>query len=181
MAVEELFISVDVEASGPIPGEYSLLSLGAVVVENPKRRFYVELKPISAKFDPDAMAASHLSLEHLQVSGSDPRAAMHSFARWIEAEAKQRSPVFVGFNAAFDWSFVNWYFYMYTGRNPFGFAPLDVKALYMGAFGGAWADTRSSRLRLALRPQPTTHNALDDAAWQAEVFVQVLQRLRSSG
>src|SRR5438552_192307 len=29
---EEVYISVDIEASGPIPGEYSLLSLGACVV-----------------------------------------------------------------------------------------------------------------------------------------------------
>lgn len=181
MGAEELYISVDVEASGPIPGQYSLLSLGAVVVEDPQRNFYIEFKPISPNFDPNAIAASHLSLEHLLVSGADPVEAMGSFTRWVEAQALHRAPVFVGFNAAFDWSFVNWYFHTYTGRNPFGFAPLDIKALYMGAFGGTWADTRSSRLKLKLRPQPATHNALDDATWQAEIFEQILRHLALRG
>lgn len=31
-SVNECFISVDVETSGPIPGEFSLLSIGACVV-----------------------------------------------------------------------------------------------------------------------------------------------------
>jgi hypothetical protein len=32
---KEIFVSVDVEASGPIPGEYSLLSIGACHVDKP--------------------------------------------------------------------------------------------------------------------------------------------------
>ena len=40
--------------------------------------------------------------------------------------------MFVGFNASFDWSFVNWYFHKFVGTNPFGVAALDIKAYYMG-------------------------------------------------
>jgi DNA polymerase III epsilon subunit-like protein len=174
---DELYISVDVETSGPIPGRYSLLAIGAVVVGSPHQRFYMELRPISPEFDMKAMAVSRLSLEHLLVSGTDPAEGMRSFARWVELQSREQTPVFVGFNAAFDWAFINWYFHTYIGSNPFGFAPLDIKALYMGAFGSSWADTRSSRLRIGLRSvQPTTHNALDDAVWQAEAFQQILDR-----
>ena len=35
MVHPECYISVDVEAAGPIPGTYSLLSIGACVVGNP--------------------------------------------------------------------------------------------------------------------------------------------------
>lgn len=45
---KEVFISVDIEASGPIPGEYSLLSIGACMVDNPDESFYAELKPVVA-------------------------------------------------------------------------------------------------------------------------------------
>ena len=42
----ELYISVDVETSGPIPVEFSLLSLGACIVGNTSKTFYAEIKPL---------------------------------------------------------------------------------------------------------------------------------------
>ncbi|MBV7481126.1 hypothetical protein KW839_26400 [Pseudomonas sp. PDM31] len=80
-------------------------------------------------------------------------------------------PVFVGFNAPFDWSFVNYYFHRYLGENPFGFAALDIKSMYMGATGCKWTDTRSSRIAEALNPKREgDHDALHDALYQAELF-----------
>ncbi|WP_268747167.1 hypothetical protein [Sphingobium sp. Ant17] len=35
----EIFVSVDVETAGPIPGEYSLLSIGACSVFAPEEAF----------------------------------------------------------------------------------------------------------------------------------------------
>ena len=51
----ELYFSVDIEIAGPIPGKYSMLSLGACVVGMPDKSFYVELKPISKEFIPEAI------------------------------------------------------------------------------------------------------------------------------
>ena len=79
--------------------------------------------------------------------------------------------MFVGLNAAFDWAFVNHYFLEYLGENPFGFAALDIKALYMGAFGSAWRDARSSVMRRTLGADLAgDHDALHDAVAQAELF-----------
>jgi len=39
------YIAVDVEASGPTPARYSILSLGACVVGDTQKRFYRELQP----------------------------------------------------------------------------------------------------------------------------------------
>lgn len=87
--------------------------------------------------------------------------------------------VFVGFNAPFDWSFVNYYFHRFLGRNPFGFAALDIKAYYMGVTGCTWSDTRSSRIAAALRPRThSDHTALHDALHQAELF-RLARDLRS--
>lgn len=52
---EEVYISVDVEASGPVPATNSMLSLGAVAVDDPRQTFYIELKPVNGNFVPDAM------------------------------------------------------------------------------------------------------------------------------
>ena len=48
------YIMVDIEANGPIPGDYSMTSLGAVIVdEKLDNLFKMNLKPISEKFDPN--------------------------------------------------------------------------------------------------------------------------------
>src|SRR6266436_4496570 len=39
-AQDEAYISVDIEAAGPVPGEYSMLSLGACLVDSPEITFY---------------------------------------------------------------------------------------------------------------------------------------------
>ncbi|MFZ6733643.1 hypothetical protein ACO0LG_17080 [Undibacterium sp. Ji42W] len=52
----EIFIAVDVEADGPIPGPYSMISLGMAVAGHPELAFYTELNPIPTEFDPAALA-----------------------------------------------------------------------------------------------------------------------------
>jgi len=171
-ATHEVYISVDIETSGPIPGEYSMLTIGACNVYEPSHVFVCELKPISDNADPEALAVTGLSLEKLTVDGVSPEAAMKQFQDWIElVTGPSNLPVFVGLNAPFDWSFVNYYFHRYLGTNPFGFSALDIKALYMGATGTRWRDTRSSKMATRLHPKlKSDHQALHDAQYQAELF-----------
>lgn len=168
----EVFLSVDVETSGPIPGEYSILTIGACNVDNPEQVFSCELKPISRNADPKAMAVTGLSLETLAAEGLSPEVAMKQFQDWVaEVAGDDGTPVFVGLNAPFDWSFVNYYFHRYLHSNPFGFTAVDIKALYMGATGSNWADTRSSQIAARLHAKSEgDHQALHDAQFQAELF-----------
>lgn len=170
--INEVYISVDVETSGPIPGEYSMLAIGACVVDEPDQVFSCELKPISVNADPEALAVTGLSLERLAVDGLAPEVAMKQFQDWVETvTAEDKQPVFVGLNAPFDWSFANYYFHRYLGANPFGFTALDIKALYMGATGSSWRGTRSSQMAARLNPTLVgDHQALHDAQYQAELF-----------
>lgn len=168
----EVFISVDVETSGPVPGEYSMLSIGACLVDEPGERFECTLKPLSRNADPEALTITGFSLDELEKSGVEPRKAMADFAAWIRTTCGDRgTPVFVGLNAPFDWSFVNYYFHRFHSENPFGFTALDIKAYYMGVTGCSWGDTRSSAMSGQLRvTQKGNHNAVQDAIYQAELF-----------
>lgn len=176
----EIFISVDIETAGPIPEEYSLLSIGACNVGNETQTFSCELKPINRNAVPKALEVSGLSLVRLEKEGLPPKEAMQLFSNWIENIAgTEYNVVFVGFNAAFDWSFINYYFHKYLSSNPFGFTALDIKSYYMGMMKCEWKETSSSRIAKKLSPQRKgDHDALHDALYQAEIF-RILQRRNS--
>jgi ribonuclease T len=178
----EIFISVDVETAGPIPGEYSLLSIGACDVDDSSRTFSCEIQPINDKADPKALEVSGLSLDALRRTGLPPVEAMTQFHNWLKSlTGPGGTLVFVGFNAPFDWSFVNYYFHKFLGANPFGFTALDIKAYYMGATGCQWSDTRSSRIEAALHPKrKSDHKALHDALYQAELFLLMREQRNHS-
>lgn len=174
-SINEMYISVDIEAAGPVPGIYSMLSIGACVVGSPEQSFYIELKPINDNFVREALQVSRFSLESLKKTGVDPAIGMETFCKWIDNTAIESLPVFIGFNAPFDWQFVNWYFHVYLKKNPFGIKAIDIKAYYMGLTGTTWTYTSSSRLPSWLQPiNPNKHNALDDAIAQAEIFNKLL-------
>lgn len=180
---EEIFISVDIETAGPIPGKFSMLSLGACVVEQPSRLFSCTFKPMNRNYVPEALDVTGLSLEKLEKEGLEPQAGMVSFRDWIlEQCPANATPVFVGLNAPFDWSFVNYYFHLFLGENPFGFTALDIKAFFMGATGRSWHDTRSSVIADVVRPTSRgDHDALHDAQYQAELFRLIRTMPRSKG
>lgn len=167
-ARHETYISVDIEASGPVPGEYSMLSLGACVVGKREHNFYAELKPITRNVDPEALAVAGLDPEHLEREGTDPTRAMREFAAWLEQVTPPDStPIFTAYPLAFDWMFVAYYFQRFLGRNPFGYSGFDIKSFYMGLTGEDWRGTSvKQRLNVAV---DLTHNAREDAIAQAEL------------
>lgn len=168
----EVFISVDIETAGPIVGEHSMLTVGACLAYSPEVEFSVMLKPISNKAVAAALEVSALTLAQAEKDGLAPAEAMSQFAIWIAKNVPEDStPVFVGLNAPFDWSFVNYYFLKYLDENPFGFTALDIKALFMGATGCSWYDTKSSSIDNHVHPSlQGDHDALHDARYQAELF-----------
>lgn len=176
MTQEELYVSVDVETSGPIPSEYSLLSIGACLVAEPAISIYLELQPDGVKHDPEAVAVTGLDIEVLERDGLPAQEAIQAFAHWLSSISQPgQHVVFVGLNAPFDWSFVNYYFHKYLGSNPFGFTAIDMKAYFMGATGCRWKETKSSLMVSRLKPSMMpNHNALEDARFQAELFALML-------
>lgn len=168
---KDFFVSVDVEASGPVPGTYSMLALGATVVGESGQEFYAEIRPINDASVAAAMNVIGKNLEDFRRTGREPIDVMLEFEAWIREVSDRQQPIFVGFNAAFDWAFINWYFNTFQIENPFGIAPLDIKSFYMGISGCAWDKTRSSQIPKKYRGRaPHTHNALSDAIEQSRIF-----------
>lgn len=178
---DEIFVSVDLETSGPNPRDYSILSIGACLVERPEHSFYAELVPTTDNVVPQALAVSGLDPGDLARTGVEPTAALLQFEEWLgELDG---TPIFVAFNAAFDWMFIEDYFYRFLGHNPFGHAALDIKAYYMGMADSTWAQTSMRFLSpLYLDGHPLEHNALSDARDQAKLFraLQAEARARRS-
>jgi ribonuclease T len=176
----ERYVSVDVETSGPIIGRHSLLALGACFCDDFGQKFGRSVQPISTEFVPEAMEIVGRPLEAFESEGQPPQEVFGAFARWVLESCSGATPVFVGFNAAFDWGFVNWYFLMFCGSNPFGVAPLDIKAYYAGFAGADWEATRSSRLPERFKgPAPHSHDALEDAIEQANIFNRIRAEAQS--
>ncbi|HIV70679.1 MAG TPA: 3'-5' exonuclease [Candidatus Aquabacterium excrementipullorum] len=160
------WIMIDIEADGPIPGDYSMVSFGAVVVEpGLSRRFQARLRPISERWVPEALAVSGLTREQT-LAFDDPAAAMQGFADWLAAQAPDQ-PRFVSDNNGFDWQFINWYFHHFLGRNPFGHSSTNLGSLYKGLV----KDTRQNFKHL--RRTPHTHDPLDDALGNAEALLHM--------
>ena len=178
----EFFIVVDIEAAGPIPGEFAMLSLGAATLTDPQETFYIELQPDSEAFLPDALAVSGLSMQDLAMKGTPPRDAMDEFARWVVAVSPpDQKPVFTAFNAPFDWMFVNAYFHRYLSYNPFGHKALDIKALFMGLHQVPFGKTSHHYVCEHYNLKTTlSHHALEDAIQEAQLLKLILDEQQNT-
>lgn len=155
----EFYVSVDVEATGPIPGDYSLSAFGAFIAgarrkdgtfarfdrQAKENLFYAELKPLNDNFIVEAINVGLLEgftgedptgerhLEWMKTHGSEPKLVMANFVAWVN-EAKERlgaRPLFVAYPASFDWMFIYWYLQHFEVVSPFGFSGVrDMKEMY---------------------------------------------------
>ena len=145
------YVSVDVEADGPCPGLYSMIQVGAVVVEpGLERTFAANIAPISDQWVPEALAVSGFTREQTW-DFLDALTQMRKFYQWCAGLHGNERPngrlLFVSDNAGFDWQFVNWYFHRYLGGNPFGFSPMSLTSLYKGFVKHTRRDFRRDGLR----------------------------------
>jgi len=168
-------IVVDIEADGPIPGDYSMISFGAVILDNDlNKTFYSELSPISDKWVPEALAVSGFSREKT-LTFKDPTAEMLRFKTWINENCAKKRAIFAADNNGFDWQFINWYFHHFTGSNPFGFSSMNIGSLYKGIVRDAYSSFKH------LRKTKHTHNPVDDARGNAEALLHIATKMNVKG
>lgn len=162
------YIMVDIESDGPIPGDYSMICFGAVLVEpGLTRSFYGQLRPISEKWLPDALRVSGFTREDT-LKFDNPVQAMTRFATWLTEHSGAR-PLFISDNNGFDWQFINWYFHHFTGNNPFGFSSTNLGSLYKGLVKDVFLNFKH------LRKTAHTHHPVDDARGNAEALLSMIE------
>jgi hypothetical protein len=172
----EIYVSTDIEADGPIPGRYSMLSFGSAAFDaggGMLGTYSANLATLpDAIANPDTMAWWEQHPEAWQACRSDPRdpgEAMNEYRAWLEALPGK--PVFVGYPAAYDFMFVYWYLIRFTGGSPFSHSALDLKTYAMAVLGTDFRGTSKRTMpREWFSPARHTHVAVDDAIEQGELW-----------
>ena len=163
---------VDVETDGPCPGLYSMIALGAVIVEpGEARSFGAKLRPLEgASCVFEALAVSGAT--HEQTLAYPP--ALHgtvAFAAWIEKTNVGKRAMFISDNNGFDWQFVNYYFHKFLARNPFGHSSTNLGSLYKGLVRDGTKNFKH------LRRTKHTHDPVDDARGNVEALLHMCEKM----
>src|SRR5690606_8989497 len=89
--------------------------------------------------------------------------------------AQDAEPVLVAYPLSFDWTWLYWYFMNFLEESPFNHSRcFDVKTALAVKAGLPISGAGRAKLPKELLPEePHTHNALDDALEQAEIFARV--------
>jgi Exonuclease len=191
----DVYFSADIETDGPIPGPFSMLSFALVfagasdgeIFTRPKsysQSFYREVRPISNNYEIEALRVNGIDRDRLCREGEDPHVALTEAAQWVREVAGQRKPVLVAYPLSFDWSWLYWYFVRFSASgSPFNHSLcFDMKTAYAVKAHVPISSAGKSKLLPWLRPTRThTHNALDDAIEQAEIFANILQWEQRNG
>lgn len=195
-STSDVYFSADVETDGPIPGPFSLLSFALVVAGTfdgqrferangeEAQAFYRELMPISQEYEPEALMVNGLDRQRLQLDGISPAHAMSEAANWVRLMAQGGRPVLVAYPLSFDWSWLYWYFVRFSDiGSPFSHSHcFDLKTAF--AVKSHRRIGESSRAKLPFHLQSHwvhSHNALDDAREQAEIFANVFEWSGANG
>jgi hypothetical protein len=167
------YYSVDIEADGQIPGDFSMICFGMVLIDKEQKldkTFYGELKPISDKWIPEALEISGFTREET-LRFKDPVLTLQESAEWIRSTTKGQ-PMFISDNNGFDWSFINWYYHHFLNYNPFGHSSMNLGSLYKGVVLSCFDNFKH------LRKTKHTHNPVDDAKGNAEALLAIIEKYK---
>jgi hypothetical protein len=180
----EIYVSTDVEADGPIPGPYSMLSFASAAFQSDKTligTFSANLEQLpEATTHPDTMAWWQKHPRAWQACRHDlqpPEPAMKAYIGWLKALPGR--PVFVGYPATYDFMFVYWYLMRFAGESPFAHRGLDIRSYAMGVLKAGFFESGKEKMpKRWLEKAPLSHRALDDAIEQGRIFCNILAENR---
>jgi hypothetical protein len=186
--VTDIYVSIDVESTGPAPGLHSMISLGAAAFERDGAElgtWTANLRELhDATRHPDTMAfwEKHpVAWAQATENPMWPIDAMREFQAWVVGFGGE--PIAAAWPAAFDFAFVNYYCHRFIGDNPLGFACLDLRSLAMGlTYSRGYYDLRDSQIdaiqKEVDREGLRDHVAVDDAVEQGRLLVALLRRTK---
>lgn len=180
MSLPEIYVSTDIETDGWQPGVNSMLSIGSAAYLSDKSLLgtftaNLEILP-DATAEPKTMEWWKTQAKAWQACRKDcqpPKQAMRAYRQWLE-ELPGRI-IFVAYPLAFDYPFVSYYLQRFAGKNPFGFAAIDIRSYAMGLRGRDYRHSGTNYLpKRFFENLPHTHIALDDALEQGALFCNML-------
>jgi hypothetical protein len=187
-----MYLSIDVETDGPVPGLYSMISLGLAGFTIQKDLVWemeINLFPIEgASRDPNTMIwwehpDQKEAWAHLMKNRQQPKEAMIQLANDIEKLKLQYRVVTIAWPSCFDWMFIHWYMHKFVGNNPLG-----RRAKCADTY--AWAISRTTHPNVSIAPLledwednrfTHSHKALDDAKDQGAKFINMLNEMTKNG
>lgn len=92
------------------------------------------------------------------------------FARWLKLVSKDK-PIFVSDNPAYDFQWINFYFWKWLGYNPFGHSGRRIGDFYAGLMGNFYKTQSWKKFRKTKHD----HNPVHDALGNAEAFEEILK------
>lgn len=177
-------IVLDVESSGLEPHKHSILSIGAIDLDDPANQFYDECRAWpEAELQKEALAVNGFTEEEARDANKKSEAeVVAAFVAWATDKPKDRT--LAAQNVSFDFEFVRAACARAHVDFPFAKRTLDVHSLvwlHMTLNGVTPpSDNRHSALSskaiqdyCGIPEEPKPHNALTGALWHAEVIARV--------
>lgn len=180
--MSEVYVSVDVESDGPLPGPNSMLSFGAAAFvlgeKGPINTIAINLETLpEAKGDPDTMAwwgkaENQIAWKKSRENLVSPEVGMTQFVAWVKSLPGK--PVCVAYPAGYDFLFLYTYMIRFAKESPFSFSCLDIKTAAAMVLKLPYRSaTKRNMPRRWFSNSPHTHVAIDDAIEQGELFMAI--------
>jgi hypothetical protein len=184
MSTKAIYVSVDIEADGLVPGLNSMLSLGAASFTIEKEliaTFSANLEPLDDA-EPYAKTMEWWrqfpeAWKEVRRDPQAPEGVMRAFGAHLGALSRRWGRlVFMAYPASFDFAWINWYFRRFTGSNPFGASGLCLRSYGAGMLECSYPEAEKERFPAHwFDGLPHTHVALDDALEQGAMGINMLR------
>lgn len=176
----EIYISTDIEADGPIPGPYSMLSFSSAAFGIDKTlisTFTANLETLpGASTHPETMKFWNQHPEAWEACRTElqpPEKAMKNYSAWLKS--LPGTPIFVGYPVTYDFLFVYWYLLYFVGESPFEYRGLDIRTYAMAVLKRKYITSGKAEMpKRWFDEVHHTHVSLDDAIEQGRLFCNML-------
>lgn len=178
-----VYISCDIETDGPICNPNSILQLGSVSFNSKGDEldsFTVNLEelPNGSKCEKTMQWWSKQGdlYEKTRKDMVSASIGTKEYKDWLNEQGTR--PVFIGYPAAWDFSFVYWYLTNFTGSSPFSHSALDIKTLAMVALKRGYRSISKSVMPDKwFSDSGHSHVAVEDAREQGQLFFSIMRSL----
>lgn len=184
---------IDTETGGLDPMKQSILSVGAVVLQDGevKDEFYQVLREESVIADERALQVNGFTVEEIEHDGTEIRDALFQFKAFLRKNGFTTRTVLAGHNVGFDVGFLKRWFRLSSTEKEFdslfSYRLIDTASIAQFLqMAGLMRPMQSSSLdnvskEFHLSRMSNEHNALEDAKLTAQLLTKMIERVKEVG